>query len=536
MRLLNTSTLKLENFVRDIPLYVILSHTWGDEEVTFDDIDKPYAQDMLGYQKIEGCCRQAVKDGFDYVWIDTCSIDKKSSAELSEAINSMYTYYQRAEICYVYLSDVPSNKDPSIPKSKFARSRWFQRGWTLQELLAPDVVEFYSSDWCYLGTKRNPDLLNIIQDTTGIDHDVLFYPYKIRFASIAQIFSWASRRKTTREEDIAYCLMGLVDVNMPLLYGEGEKAFIRLQSEIVKRTNEHSFLCWENSGDRFGVEGPFCASILGFKDCNQVRNMDNSQRAGSHSVTNKGLEIRLPCKRDSSNNGEIVAILNCEFRGNRIAIRLRDEGEGLHSRVKYGGFETIDDAGIKKAVLKNLVIIGKRRDLKTYEPVLYECVAEIGLLNSKDDRFRVHRVIKGFELQMPGIHHGMTDEDSINESSTRRRPFDVCVKAPEAYRPQEQYKILNNHFIGLLFGDGFSSFLVVLGLHRQHVWSRAIPSISVDGMESASKKALEDIRWYQQVFGRDHVVQTVQDGINVTFSAKKRASKGSIVWTFNIDI
>jgi len=126
MWLLNTSTLTLRAFIGDIPEYVILSHTWGEGEVTFDDIGKPHALNMAGYNKIAGCCGLAVRDGFEWAWIDTCCIDKRSSAELSEAINSMYHWYWQATICYAYMSDVSNGPEW---EQELRESRWFTRGW-----------------------------------------------------------------------------------------------------------------------------------------------------------------------------------------------------------------------------------------------------------------------------------------------------------------------------------------------------------------------------------------------------------------------
>ncbi|KAL1600119.1 hypothetical protein SLS59_006193 [Nothophoma quercina] len=186
---------------------------------------------MAGYDKIRHCCGQAKDDGYEWVWIDTCCIDKRSSAELSEAINSMYQWYWNAEICYAHLVDVI--KDPLLDgnDASFIASRWFSRGWTLQELLAPETVEFYDGNWQILGTKLS--LLDSICEASQIDMKYLLKRELIKEASIATIFSWASRRKTTRSEDIAYCLLGLVSINMPMLYGEGDRAFYRLQLEII---------------------------------------------------------------------------------------------------------------------------------------------------------------------------------------------------------------------------------------------------------------------------------------------------------------
>jgi hypothetical protein len=248
MRLLNTKTYTLHTFFgKAIPKYAILSHRWEDEEVLFQDLESGRAHSMPGYAKIRGCCRQARKDHFEYAWIDTCCIDKSSSAELSEAINSMFQWYKDSNVCYAYLSDVTGRGDRDQVLGEFARSIWFDRGWTLQELLAPNNVVFYDQSWGCIGTKGNLD--GLIAEITGIPG--LFSYEK---ACIAEKMSWASWRETTRVEDEAYCLMGLFNVNMPLLYGEGAKAFKRLQQEIIKSSDDESIFAWystDTSGDIF---------------------------------------------------------------------------------------------------------------------------------------------------------------------------------------------------------------------------------------------------------------------------------------------
>lgn len=248
MRLLDSGLLQLREFVEDdVPRYVILSHTWGQEEVTFRDIqDLKKARTKKGFQKIEQCCNKAQSDGFQWVWIDTCCIDKSSSAELSEVINSMYKWYRNSEICYAYLEDVGWKNtylpgDATFPSYLLKKSRWFKRGWTLQELIAPSIVEFYTSEWHEIGTKFS--LLETISERTRINRKVLENSYLLDNFNVASRMSWAADRETTRIEDEAYCLMGLFGVNMPLLYGEGRRAFHRLQAEIMKymRTT-HSLL------------------------------------------------------------------------------------------------------------------------------------------------------------------------------------------------------------------------------------------------------------------------------------------------------
>lgn len=250
LRLDGVGKFSLVQFTGTIPPYAILSHTWGSdgEEVTFNDILQGTGQTKSGYRKLLFCGKQAAKDGLDYFWVDTCTIDKSSSAELSEAINSMFRWYRDAARCYVYLVDVStsaSNASDMVTQpweSAFRKSRWFTRGWTLQELLAPTSVGFFSREEELLGTRRS--LERAICDVTGIPAKALRGTSLSDF-SISERMMWAEKRKTTREEDMAYSLLGIFNVYMPLIYGEGgENARRRLREEIDKASKGGSFsLC-----------------------------------------------------------------------------------------------------------------------------------------------------------------------------------------------------------------------------------------------------------------------------------------------------
>ena len=269
MRLLDTSTaefLKI-NEPRDAP-YAIVSHVWvhdgeGPPEQTYKDITKIHRRrrrlrflvpgvHWMGKKnntipasvsdKIRRCCAVARAHGFARIWIDSCCIDHGSSSELSEAINSMYHWYFHAKVCYVYLADVEHAEDPAASGSQFRRSQWFHRGWTLQELIAPRVLVFLSKDWRILGTKAM--LAAIIEEVTGIDHAILIHERSLDTVSIAKRISWASRRRTTKVEDEAYSLMGILGVNLPTIYGEGRLAFIRLQEEVLKQTSDQTLFAW----------------------------------------------------------------------------------------------------------------------------------------------------------------------------------------------------------------------------------------------------------------------------------------------------
>jgi hypothetical protein len=237
-----------KDFVGDnVPRYAILSHTWGadTEEVTFKDLMDGTGEGKPGYEKIRFCGEQAKRDGLQYVWVDTCCIDKSNNNELSEAINSMFRWYRDATKCYVYLSDVSR---PALDithefnqrtwESDFWKSRWFTRGWTLQELLAPTSVEFFSKEGEKIGDKKS--LERHIGEVTGIPAKALRGNPLSGFA-IAERISWQDSRETTRKEDKAYSLLGICDVHMPLIYGEGrDSAFKRLREEIDKASKGES--------------------------------------------------------------------------------------------------------------------------------------------------------------------------------------------------------------------------------------------------------------------------------------------------------
>lgn len=254
-----------------------------------------------GFIKIKGACKQARHDDIDWLWADTNCIDKTSSAELSEAINSMFQWYAKSAVCYAYLSDVAEERfaldqtTDVIPD--FRGSRWFTRGWTLQELLAPNFLNFYTAEWTLIGG-REEWLASEISTITGIDDIFLTGAESFMGAGIAKKMSWLANRTTTRVEDLAYCMLGLFDINMSLLYGEGMKAFIRLQEEIIKGSNDHTIFCW--SWDSSVPEGwvsllaPSPRAFINSGNYYQDFSVEYKNSVSIYSMTNAGLSIRAP--------------------------------------------------------------------------------------------------------------------------------------------------------------------------------------------------------------------------------------------------
>jgi hypothetical protein len=307
MRFLNTTTLLFEHVLdyelsEDKNKYAILSHRWGrdEDEVTYDDMTS--TKDLShkpGYTKVTQFCNLASRSGFRYAWVDTCCINKGNASELAEAINSMYLWYKLSTLCVVYLEDVP--------EKPLERSEWVDRGWTLQELIAPRSVSFFNKLWEPIGNKL--ELLEILAQKTGIPQDVLGNVTEPWSCSIAQRMSWAARRVTKRIEDRAYSLLGLFEVSMPMTYGEREKALLRLQQQIVLMSRDESLFAWKLKHD-LDPSKPFfsiyASDPSAFLDCGSIVTTLGSS---GFEERNGELVITLPCCRSSP--GIFDILLHC---------------------------------------------------------------------------------------------------------------------------------------------------------------------------------------------------------------------------------
>lgn len=298
MRFIHTTSLKFHE-VSDFDLhksknsYSILSHrwTWGDDEIAYVDVLSMDSEVKAkgGYAKFTGACALAKKLGYDFLWIDTCCINKTDSVEMGEAINSMYRWYAMSKVCIAYLQDVTTS-------AQFSESEWFNRGWTLQELIAPKSVCFYDRNWGYLGNKDS--LSKTLVARTNIPADVLKNAKSPQAYSVAQRMSWAAKRTTKRLEDRAYSLMGLFGVNMAMIYGERERAFIRLQEQIISKSTDESIFVWDldlledSTRDAKQVHcGLLASSPACFARCHDV--VSNGRSRGFR-INQFGLSISLP--------------------------------------------------------------------------------------------------------------------------------------------------------------------------------------------------------------------------------------------------
>lgn len=363
MRLLNASTHQLSEFYDEgKPPYAILSHCWGSDEVLFQDLGSEKRFQKLGFAKITYTCQQARRHKLEWVWIDTCCIDKSSSAELSEAINSMFNWYSEAAVCYAYLPDVrhldrsPNEESPtdgSSSEGSFAASLWFTRGWTLQELVAPTEVKFYGEAWKPLTTRSAA--AEQIAGITGVDARVLTQHLSLNRFSVAHRMSWAVGRNTTRIEDKSYSLLGIFGVNMPLIYGEGKRAFRRLQEEVMKVTADLSILAWSHPLAACFGRHPLTLRVEDFIGCKSLVQADKFTRTGGTIVTNDALRISAPVVEVvdvRTSRTKLAVILNCRYEndittviGLKVsrtvpAVEGASDQETMHCRVGWSPIDT----------------------------------------------------------------------------------------------------------------------------------------------------------------------------------------------------
>ncbi|KAK3704787.1 hypothetical protein LTR37_013618 [Vermiconidia calcicola] len=335
MRLINTETLEFGRFFGDsIPPYAILSHIAGFDEVSHQSYLAGERTERAGYEKIVQFCLFARSRGLGWAWIDNCCVDKKSSAELTEALNSHFEWFRSATECYAHLSDVPSlSSGEDAVMLAFERSRWFTRAWTLPELIAPKEVIFLNKEWEIMGMKSSGPLPQLrqasnglgagsqyvrgrserflnrdIQDITGIPQRFL-EGEKLSRATVAERVSWARHRKSTRIEDLAYSLMGLFNVNMAPLYGEGTRSFQRLQDEITYKIGEPRLRRVESPGLQRGRLSRSTARYQEHEPASRFlpsvpRQADSETLEMPYVLTDRGFELRhVDRTRDDTQTG-----------------------------------------------------------------------------------------------------------------------------------------------------------------------------------------------------------------------------------------
>ncbi|KAK1752746.1 vegetative incompatibility protein HET-E-1 [Echria macrotheca] len=372
-----------------------------------------------GFAKVSYACGQAQREGLQYIWIDTCCLDASSSSDISEAVNSMWAWYASATTCYAYLEDVQHGGGHRggyrVWKDDFVQSRWFRRGWTLQELLAPRAVTFFGAGWKQLGTKAS--LARTVEKATGIERRVLLEPRLVFKTSVARRMAWAAHRTTARPEDVAYALMGVFGVNMMPLYGEGgENAFLRLQEEIIRRSGDQTIFAWGILGQEdkpvihhTGLEefdddaasatmSALARSPRDFAGMNRVvcAPPTTPQDAADYGVTNRGVRVRLNViqvgtSSSTTDGGQkyFLAALDC-----------RDELEDPQDRLGILLAETdVPNVFVRTRTRKHTRVSGE--DLEGAKPrAMYISTSAGGFVGDASQEEKV--VVRASDLISPG--------------------------------------------------------------------------------------------------------------------------------------
>lgn len=377
MRLLNTKTLEI--IERNNEPYAILSHTWeGDTEVSFQEITNrtKNVESKLGFEKISRSCQIAREYGYEYMWIDTCCINKESNAELAEALNSMYKWYKNAKTCFIYLADVIQSKSRTKELQRLVHSRWLTRGWTLQELLASSNRRYITSRWKETRW-GNEAYDNAISKETGIRLSLLQGHLSITAVSVAERMSWASERQTGKEEDLAYCLLGIFDVSMPIIYGEGlKKAFRRLQEKIGRR--DETLFAWRAS---YKSSGLLAEKPSDFAGCRGVEICQRRKLENCYAMNVSGpMMLRVLAMSNSKvgatrggSKDVIIAVIQCTVnRGSRgwwaLALWLepipgsrfnQPYGPPIqgYRRVQCGDLPLLEEEGLKDLTALDVIVV-----------------------------------------------------------------------------------------------------------------------------------------------------------------------------------
>ena len=377
-RLINTRTYELKKNVPN-PEYAILSHRWVEPEVIFQQLESTEWRTInlktQPMKKIRDACKKARerRPPIEWLWVDTCCINKTDSVELASALNSMFEWYFRATVCYGYLYDVKwVASSRQISKSTDSErpgqeSAWFERGWTLQELLAPRSMEFYDGDWNFMGTKTN--LADLLHERTGIAEQYLTGASNFKAASVATKMSWMAGRTTTVVEDIAYSMLGLLNISMDIRYGEGVKAFMRLQTALMESSTDESLFAWTTptnnelacyrglghapkfSFTRWGLLAPSPDCFSKYSDLVVVPNRYVPRLAGGYRMTQQGIHFELPHTPTS----EAISLFGWARRHITLGLnccRLGDNGKpyniGIELLRDRGGYKRVKLDDLKK--------------------------------------------------------------------------------------------------------------------------------------------------------------------------------------------
>ena len=533
MRLIDTFTGELKYYINweDTPPYAILSHTWGehDREINmqqFMDDHRKLPSKLIGsLSKIEKFCNLARADGYHYAWADMVCIDKTNSTELSESLNLMYKWYRHSTVCYVYLSDVPEDGDVWHDESAFRKAKWFKRGWTLQELVAPRALVFYGQNWIEIGTKAS--LMPLITQITRIGKEIL-EPNYAETVSLGERLSWAAGRKTSRVEDRAYSLLGLLQIQLPILYGEGHYAFIRLQQELITRFDDQTIFAWReiNINTSVGHDAGLLATTPDDFWFFNGENVKLSQEVLPYTMTNGWLRISLPILkyRDPSGRRRCIGILNCK-------VQHEDMFYGIHLREQSGQYVRINPTQLEKIPFSKIQYLQPR--LVYIKQLNYSHINKI-LPSKYSLNFVIQRLPRPeYEFSFTAVWGGQNDdlrafgEQSETELWNLNCPWNGAVLLFE-----------NMHR-----GSLARWFVIVLGRRNKNVWADIVLDVedNTGSLSQIARSYYADLEKLEKPGHRaervhlqlDRVIKDLGTGNKVQLSVRPMATR--IENDFNVE-
>ncbi|MAD81503.1 MAG: hypothetical protein CL912_00935 [Deltaproteobacteria bacterium] len=427
----------------------------------------------------------------------------------------MFSWYKFAQVCYVYLSDVPSaDEDHYSPNSHFCQSKWFRRGWTLQELLAPARVEFYSQDWVEFGTKSS--LEDLITSITGITH-----LFNYEDACVAQKMSWAADRQTTREEDQAYCLMGLFGVNMTTLYGEGgTKAFIRLQEKIISKTDDDSIFAWSH---QLGRGGLLAESPSFFAESGDVRRGPFDAARPPHYMTNKGLRMELILLPQQVPDSEpcFLAPLNCTREGSRRSFVALQISKSATAYAREGVFQTPEWEG--KRMIPIVIFRGKKPLFGQRTVIFFrqELGQPPGSSTLETGPSRI--VVPTLSLLECGF-----------SPSQRSNMVDGCCwKQEDVDSPLTRKAVSAGEVAELFFtNEDFGIFALAIGLDENRIWIDVVQPLNQP--QSLSMAAFPEISELLTGPRVDRISKWLPNGLSVSAAVRVAVNMGMLVYKVDV--
>jgi hypothetical protein len=460
--------------------YVMLSHRWEAKEPLLHDIQDKVVYELEpvdGMRKLQSFCKVARDAGYRWAWSDTCCIDKSSNVELQESVNTMFVWYRHSALTMIYLSDVSR----SSKSGALAESAWNERGWTVQEFLAPNVVIFYQKDWSLYLDDRTPnhkESVEIMQElayATGIDLRALVN-FQPGMRGAREKLQWASRRVTTWQEDIAYSLFGIFGVHLPVIYGEKKQhALGRLLQEIIARSGDITALDWVGKSSEFNSCLPADITSYEVAPCTLPSpSEDEIQTAVSSLLNTTTVDL-------ASNLSTVLCNMRApRFANRRLSLPCIVFPVTAVRRRRYEGHAAYFAHEVKAEGLNDLVIITKDR------------LVQFSRTRPARQAFLLVRPWDRSLLELPDFADDTQSVDDCTLSGSLSR--DSFARLPTGYESDDSEAHLHALRLIVHLGQPFAAFLLAQQWGGEYKRIASDHDIIAQVKDMASVRDMMDIR------------------------------------------